>query len=117
MLCAPSSHWLRKGVLRTRSKSSSSQISEDDFFAANKQYKLFSHDVKQAYLQSAESLEKDVFVKPQRKDRKCLGVEKVAFKNIKLPFHDKEDYGKYWGVTLDKHDKQDFKLSPVAGYS
>lgn len=58
----------------------------------------WSTDIPQAYLQSAEKLQRNMFCKP---DGIALG--KHEFLQLLLPLHGLSDSGEYWSETLQNH--------------
>ena len=83
--------------------------------SAIKGFRLFSHDVRQAYLQSEDKLTRKVFLLPKKMDLKYFGLcEEDIFELLK-PIYGMTDAGDYWGVTVDRHAKQDLGLVPLLG--
>jgi transposase InsO family protein len=77
-------------------------------------FDLWSSDVNQAYLQSAEKLQRDIFIRPEELD---LGPDELL--QLVLPLYGITESGDYWGETLTEHHikdqqmtqtKQDFSL-------
>lgn len=68
---------------------------------------LFSTDVTQAYLQNAEKLLRDVYVK-QSKDIETSPNQ--IFKLMK-PLYGRSDSGDYWGRTIHEHLKGELELN------
>ena len=62
-------------------------------------FRLFSSDVIQSYIQSAEELSRDIFLNPPKEF--CLGPDQL----IKLvkPLYGLTESGDYWGRTLRNH--------------
>lgn len=69
-------------------------------------YRLFSTDVCQAYLQSAEDLLRDVYIKPGKEFE--LGEDQIL--KLLRPLYGLSDSGDYWGATFSKHLKEDLGM-------
>ncbi|CDF36767.1 unnamed protein product [Chondrus crispus] len=78
--------------------------------SAIKGFRLFSHDVRQAYLQSEEKLTRKVFLLPKRADLKYFGLCEEDILELLKPIYGMTDAGDYWGVTVDRHVKRDLGL-------
>ena len=74
-------------------------------------YRLFSTDVTQAYLQSADKLMRDVYLKPLKE------FELAPDKMIKLlkALYCLADSGDYWGKTLSEHLRKDIGMKSTLG--
>ena len=72
-------------------------------------FRLFSTDVTQAYLQSAEKLMRDVYVKPNGE------FELAPNQLLKLlkPLYGLADSGDYWGQTFSQHLADDLGMIPT----
>ena len=70
-------------------------------------FRLFSTDVTQAYLQSAEQVMRDVYIKPTGEFELNQG------KLLKLlkPLYGLADRGDYWGRTISNHIKEDLNMT------
>ena len=84
-------------------------------FAAVMGHRIFSYDVKQAYLQSEEELSRKVYKLPKRKDFKFFNLTEEEALDLRKPLYGNGDSGDYWGVTFDRHAKQDLHMTPTAG--
>lgn len=83
--------------------------------AAIKNFRLFSHDVTQAYLQSDERLTRKVFLSPKKKDMEHFGISESEILELRRPIYGMTDAGDFWGVTVDNHAKNDLGLVPLRG--
>jgi Reverse transcriptase (RNA-dependent DNA polymerase) len=74
-------------------------------------YRILSTDVTQAYLQSAELLMRDVYIKPSAE------FELNASQVLKLlrPLYGLADSGDYWGSTLLNHLKEELGMKQTVG--
>jgi hypothetical protein len=80
--------------------------------AANFGNRIFSTDVTQAYLQSAEPLMRDVYIKPS--DECELNTNQVL--KLLRPLYGLADSGDYWGSTLLNHLKEEFGMKRTVRY-
>lgn len=81
--------------------------------AAIKKFRIFSHDVTQAYLQSEDRLTRKVFLLLKRVDMAHLGISGDEVLEILKPIYGMTNAGDYWGVTIDRHAKDDLGLIPL----
>lgn len=83
--------------------------------AASLRFRVFSHDVKQAYVQSKYSMGRNVHVEPRLDDRHLFGLKQDETLESELPLNGVCDGGDYWGVTVYKHNVKDFGMSSTPG--
>ena len=76
-------------------------------------FRTFSHDVTQAYLQSDDELSQEIYLRPKREDLKFFGIQDRQLLRLKRALYGVTDAGDYWGVTFDRHVKQDLKMQPI----
>lgn len=81
--------------------------------AAVKQFRLFSHDVTQAYCQSKMRLTRSVYLQPKKGDLEIFGLQNDELLELLLPLYGLCDAGDYWGITLDIHITDDLKMKPI----
>lgn len=62
-------------------------------------FRLFSTDVTQAYLQSKESLQRNIFVKPPKE----FGLQTNELLKLLKPLYGLSESGDYWGRTFRNH--------------
>jgi Reverse transcriptase (RNA-dependent DNA polymerase) len=74
-------------------------------------YMIFSTDVTQAYLQSAEPLLRDVYIKPS--DEFELNANQVL--KLLRPLYGLADSGDYWGSTQLNHLKEKLGMKQMVG--
>ena len=69
-------------------------------------FRLFSTDVTQAYLQNADQLVRDVYLKPSKEFE--LALDKIL--KLLKPLYGLADSGEYWGKTLSEHLLKDIGM-------
>ena len=74
-------------------------------------FSLWSKDVSQAYLQSAEKLMRDVYVRPTKEFN--LGADQLL--KLLKPLYGLSDSGDYWHVTFANHLQHDLGMISTAG--
>lgn len=84
-------------------------------FAAVRGYRIFSHDVKQAYLQSDEKLTRKIYVAPKKKDLQFSRISAEQVLDLQKLLYGNGDAGDYWGVTYDNHVRSDLHMTPTSG--
>lgn len=85
--------------------------------AATMGFRLFSHDVTQAYLQSKSHMTRDVYIRPKKDGRKILGLNDGQFFKILKPLYGLCDVRDYWGQTMESHLMNDLKMDQSDGDS
>lgn len=83
--------------------------------AAVMQFRCFSHDVTQAYLQSKSHLTREVYIRPKERDKEILGVKDGELFKLIRPLYGLCDAGDYWGETMTSHLINDLKMRPTSG--
>lgn len=83
--------------------------------AATHDFKLFSHDVNQAYLQSKYKLTREVYIRPKKEDLHLFDLNDGQVLKLKMPLYGVCDAGDYWGVTMDEHLINDIGMTPTPG--
>lgn len=78
-------------------------------------FRIFSHDVNQAYLQSKERLTRTIYLQPRPADAELFGVGDGEVLLLLLPLYGMCDAGDYWAVTLTGHVKDDLGMVPLTG--
>ena len=71
--------------------------------AAVKGFRIFAHDVNQAYLQSEEELTRQLFLLPKKRDLKFFKLDEKDILHLLKPIYGTTDAGDYWGVTMDRN--------------
>jgi Reverse transcriptase (RNA-dependent DNA polymerase) len=69
-------------------------------------FDLWSSDVNQAYLQSAEQLQRDIFIQPDE-----LMLDHNELLQLILPLYGITESGDYWGETLTEHHTNDLEMT------
>lgn len=75
-------------------------------------FKVFLHDVVQAYLQSSKTISRTVYLKPKSEDLKWFGVLKHEALKLRKPLYGLFDSGDYWFVTIKNHVMNDSGMVP-----
>ena len=74
-------------------------------------FRLFSTDVTQLYLQSADGLMRDVYLKPSKE----FGLAPDRLIKLPKPLYGLADSGDYWGRTLSEHLLKDIGMKKTLG--
>ena len=78
-------------------------------------WRLFSHDVNQAYLQSKDAMTRDLYVRVRPKDAKYFKLQDGELLKLLKPLYGVADSGDYWDATFATHVKEDLGMSPMTG--
>ena len=78
-------------------------------------WRLFSHDVNQAYLQSRDAMTRDLYVRVRPKDAKYFKLQDGELLKLLKPLYGVADSGDYWDATFATHVKEDLGMSPMTG--
>lgn len=73
-------------------------------------FRIWSQDVTQAYLQSAGTLLRDVYVKPPKE----FHLAPNQLLNLLKPLYGLTDAGDYWDATITHHLKNDLEMRASA---
>lgn len=83
--------------------------------AAVEDFRVFSHDLNQAYVQSKDKLTSQMSLLPREEDYEILDILiDKPFKLI-LPLYGIFYAGDYWGVAVAYHVEEDLEMSPSLG--
>jgi Reverse transcriptase (RNA-dependent DNA polymerase) len=74
-------------------------------------FRISTHDVQQANLQSADKLMRDICISPSKEFE--LGSDAVL--KLLKPLYDLCDSGVYWSKTLSDHLQNDFDMNSTTG--
>ena len=85
--------------------------------ASIKEFKIFSHDVTQAYLQSKDPFTKELYLLPKPCDRIYFNVNEDQVLRLLKPLYGTCDAGDYWNKTISEHTTEDLKMIPTKGCS
>lgn len=76
-------------------------------------FRIFSHDVTQAYLQSKDKLTRKIFIKPKKKDLDTFQISPDYLLELIRPLYGVCDAGDYWGETIESHVVNDIGMKPL----
>ena len=82
---------------------------------AIKGFRLFNHDVTQAYLQSEDSFTRELCLMPSAKDRRYFGIDDKSVLKLEKPLYGTCDAGDYWNKTITNHTKNDLQMISTKG--
>lgn len=74
-------------------------------------FKLWAHDITQAYLQSDSPLVRNVYIKPPPE----LRMPKGRVLRLIKPLYGLADSGDYWGSTSSRHHQMDLGMRNTCG--
>jgi len=81
--------------------------------AANMHWRLFAHDITQAYLQSRDVFSRQLYLRPRPEDRHLFDLAEGELLKIELPLYGICDAGDYWDATFTAHVEQDLGMVPL----
>ena len=76
-------------------------------------FRIYSHGVNQAYLQSKDQLTRDVYFRPKARDAKYFGLHDTEVLRLHKPLYGIPDAGDYRDVTVSDHVKNDVGMSAL----
>lgn len=76
-------------------------------------FRLYLHDITQAYLQSQEGFTRDLYLRPRAEDRHLFDLAEDEVLLLVLPLYGICDAGDYWHVTLTSHIEEDLGMVPL----
>ncbi len=68
---------------------------------------MWTHDVRQAYLQSKDMLNREIYLRPAKE----LNVPPGTLLKLQRPLYGLSDAGDYWAVTLSDHFCNDLQMT------
>ena len=77
-------------------------------------FRLFSHDINQAYLQSRDKLARTLYLDPRPEDRHLFDLTDDEVLLLVRPLYGVCDAGDYWFVTLQRHVRDDLLMTPLS---
>ena len=81
--------------------------------AANMRWRIFAHDITQAYLQSRDRFTRQLYLRPHPSDRHLFDLSTTEVLKLNLPLYGVCDAGDYWDVTLCAHIEGDLGMVPL----
>lgn len=84
-------------------------------FGVNMGYRVYTHDVTQAYTQSEDPLSREIYLRPKQKDLEYFGIQENEVLKLVKPTYRTTDGGDYWDGTVANHIQQDFRMNPKTG--
>ena len=78
-------------------------------------FRLWSQDVTQAYLQSAEKRMRSVYMKPNKHDRGHFHMTEDQLLHLLRPLYGLNDAGDYWHSTFSSHMLTDLNMTACTG--
>jgi len=79
-------------------------------------FRVFSHDVNQAYLQTKDKLPREVFVRPSARDARYFCVRDDRVFEVLLPLYGLPDAGDYWDVTVLDHVENELGMELLVSH-
>eukprot|EP00170_Pyropia_yezoensis_P001807 contig_7709_g1811 len=76
-------------------------------------FRLYLHDITQAYLQSQKGFTRDLYLRPRAEDRHLFDLAEDEVLLLVLPLYGICDAGDYWHVTLTSHIEEDLGMVPL----
>jgi len=77
-------------------------------------FRLFSHNINQAYLQSRDKLARTLYLDPRPEDRHLFDITDEEVLLLVRPLYGVCDAGDYWFVTLQRHVRDDLLMTPLS---
>lgn len=76
-------------------------------------FRLFSHDITQANLQSQDHFSRELYLRPRAEDRHLFDLAEGELLSINLPLYGICDAGDNWQVTFSGHIEEDLRMLPL----
>ena len=80
--------------------------------AVTKGFKIFSHDVSRAYLQSDEQPTRDMYLQPKKKDFELFNINKSKVLKLLKLLYVTCNAGDYWNKTISSHIQLNLHMVP-----
>jgi len=81
--------------------------------AAIMRWRIFAHDITQAYLQSRDAFTRRLYLRPHPSDRHLFDLSDTEVLKLDLPLYGVCDAGDYWDVTMCAHIEDDLGMVPL----
>jgi len=81
--------------------------------AAIMRWRIFAHDITQAYLQSRDAFSRRLYLRPHPGDRHLFDISETEVLKLDLPLYGVCDAGDYWDVTMCAHVENDLGMMPL----
>lgn len=78
-------------------------------------FRLFLHDLTQAYLQSKYRMTHDIYVDPKAANRHLFEIGDEELLTLELPLYEVSDARDYWGITIFEHNVNDLRMLSAPG--
>ena len=82
--------------------------------SAVQRFRLFAHDINQAYLQSQDLLARSLYLEPRKEDRHLFFIADDEMLLLVRPLYGVCDAGDYWHAALQKHVREDLRMTPLS---
>eukprot|EP00168_Porphyra_purpurea_P016741 TRINITY_DN552_c0_g1_i1.p1 TRINITY_DN552_c0_g1~~TRINITY_DN552_c0_g1_i1.p1 ORF type:complete len:862 (-),score=144.43 TRINITY_DN552_c0_g1_i1:471-2858(-) len=76
-------------------------------------WRLFAHDITQAYLQSKDKFDRVLYLRPRVADRHLFNLAEGELLRVDLPLYGVCDAGDYWHATFYDHIHNDLLMIPL----
>ena len=79
-------------------------------------FRIFSHELKQAYLQRKDKMTRVLYLRPKEEDRELFGLYNNEVMEIVKTLYGVCDARDYWSIKIIAHDERDLKMTPFMGH-
>lgn len=81
--------------------------------AAVLDFRIFGHDITQAYLQSQDRFSRQLYLRPRPRDRPLFDLAEDELLRIELPLYGVCDAGDYWHATFTEYIETDLNMTSL----